>query len=676
MVTRRTFLAAGGAFPAGMLFAQGPKRIPRRDCYFGIHLDLHPSANDQHLGRDLTSHMIERFLAAVKPDYVQYDCKGHAGWLGYRSQVSKSSPGIINDSLALWRAGTAKHGVSLFIHFSGVWDSLAVEEHPEWARVRPDGKKEESQTSTYGPYVDERMIPQLLEAATKYDLDGAWVDGECWATNPDYCARAAEEFRKATGIAELPRKAGDAGWNEFLDLNREQFRRYVKHYIDSVHKARPNFQIASNWLYSTFVPERPTLPVDFLSGDYLGNAPISRARLEARYLAATGKPWDLMAWGFQNASNNPLGHIHKPAQSLMQESSVVLAQGGGFQIYYQPTRAGWIDDRHVDTMAKVSAFCRARQSLSHKTATVPQVGVLFSSRTLYRTANKLFGGWGAHDRPAVGAIEALLACHYSVDVIPDWKLAEEAGRYPLLVVPEWRDIGDEVATLLRERAAAGGKVLVMGAANTRLFAQELGVRCVGEFKDQPAWIPQSGVFANLKGIWQDVEATSAEVIARRYPTYDASSASAASEAKVAATVARAGKGMMAALPGPFGSAYAVSHAPAAADLLRSVVARLFQPMVTVEAPKSIELSLRTKGSDLLIHLIDTVGMQVAGDHAAPDTVPRTAAIPLTVAGLSKPPRRVRLEPGGTLLQGNWSGGVWKGAVPEMHIHSVVVVEKA
>ncbi|MBK7930223.1 MAG: hypothetical protein IPJ98_22945 [Bryobacterales bacterium] len=676
MLTRRTLLAAGGAFPAALMLAQRPLRKPRRDCFFGIHLDLHPSANDQHLGRDLTAEMIERFLTAVKPDYVQYDCKGHAGWLGYRSQVSKSSPGIVNDSLQLWRAGTARHGVGLFVHFSGVWDSLAVAEHPEWARVRPDGKKEESQTSTYGPYVDKRMIPQLLEVAEKYDLDGAWVDGECWATNPDYCARAAAEFRKVTGISELPKKAGDQGWNEFLQLNREQFRLYVKHYIDEVHKAKPNFQIASNWLYSTYVPERPTLPVDFLSGDYLGNAPISRARLEARYLAATGKPWDLMAWGFQSANNNPLGHIHKPAASLMQESSIVLAQGGGFQVYYQPTRAGWIDDRHVETMSQVGAFCRARQAVSHKTETVPQVGVLFSSRTLYRTANKLFGGWGAHDRPAVGAIEALLACHYSVDVIPDWKLREEAARYPLLVVPEWLEIGDEVAALVRERAAAGGHVLVMGAVNTRLFAKELGVRCVGEAKEQAAWIPQTGVFANAKGIWQDVEAEGAEVVARRYATYDATSASAAAEAKVAATVARMGNGMMACMPGPVGSAYAVSHAPALAGFLQTVVGRLFEPLVKVEAAKSVELSLRTKGTDLLIHLIDTIGMQVSGDHAAPDAVPRTGPMEIAVGGLTKAPRRVRLEPGGAVLQGRWSGGVWKGTVPGMHIHSVVVVEKA
>ncbi len=392
--TRREFLIVSAAIP--VLGAPAPARLARKDCFLGMHFDLHPRKNDIVLGRDVTDEMVERFLDKVKPDYVQYDCKGHAGYLGFPSKTGTPSPGIVNDSLAVWRRVTARRGVALFIHFSGVWDSLAVSQHPEWARVRPDGKPEPNQTSTFGPYVDALMIPELEEAARLYDLDGAWVDGECWATNPDYSEAAARAFKQATGIAELPKGPDDRGWLEFLEFNRQQFRRYVKHYIDALHKARPKFQIASNWLYSTFVPERPELPVDFISGDYLGNASISTARLEARYMAQTGMPWDLMAWGF---ARGPAGPVHKSAVQLQQESAVVLAQGGGFQIYYQPTRAGKLDDRHVDVMARVAEFCRARQALSHKSEMVPQIGVLFSTTSLYSTSGKLFGIVGQARRP-------------------------------------------------------------------------------------------------------------------------------------------------------------------------------------------------------------------------------------------------------------------------------------
>ncbi len=126
----------------------------------------------------------------------------------------------------------------------------------------------------------------------------------------------------------------------------------------------------------------------------------------------------------------------------------MLAQGGGFEIYYQPTRAGKLDDRLVGVMAKVASFCRARQALSHNSEAVPQIGLLFSKNTLYTSTPRLFGSWGSYSNPARGLMDALIECQYSVDVIPDWKLAEVAGRYPLVAVPDWANIGDEVKQTL------------------------------------------------------------------------------------------------------------------------------------------------------------------------------------------------------------------------------------
>jgi len=664
LVTRRQFLVLSSIWSR---LSAGPLRPPRKDCFFGIHLDLHPSDRDRALGRDLSEEMVERLLERVRPDFVQYDCKGHVGFLGYPSQVSRSAP-IVQDSLAIWRKVTARHGVALYIHFSGVWDSLAVREHPEWARRRPDGKPDDRQTSTFGPYVDARMIPQLKEAIARYDLDGAWVDGECWATNPDYGKAVARLFRQATGIGKLPKGPADRGWLQFLELNREQFRRYVRHYVEEIHAFRPGFQIASNWLYSTYVPERPDLPVDFISGDYLGNACISAARLEARYIAQNGKPWDLMAWGFQSARGNPVGPLHKPAVQLCQEAAVVLAQGGGFQIYYQPTRAGRIDDRHIEVMARVARFCRARQSLAHQSETVPQIGLLFSTTSLYTTSKKLFGGWGSAAHPARGLLDALIENQYSVDVIPEWKLQDCAARYPLIVVPDWPNLGAPVRDLLVDYLRRGGNLLVAGAENASLFASVLGVRLVGKPTDQQAFIPAEEVFANVRGLWQDVQPTGATPIEMRYPTYDS-----AGEAKTAATLARADQGRILGFYGPLGSDFAATHAPALREVVRRLVRRLFTPMVAVEGPPTVEVVLRRKGGLLLVHLINATGMQVAADYAAIDFVPTVG--PLHVAmRLPAPPRKVRLEPEGLILAGSWEGGLWKTEIPRLHLHEILTVE--
>jgi hypothetical protein len=657
-VSRREFLAGAAALPA---FAQSaPKRLPRRDCFFGLHFDLHPNKTDTVLGRDVTDEMVERLLERVRPDYVQYDCKGHAGYLGFPSKTGNSAPGIVKDSLEIWRRVTAKRGVGLFIHFSGVWDSLAVEQHPEWARVKPDGKPDDRQTSTFGPYVDRLMIPQLEEAAEKYGLDGAWVDGECWQTSPDYSPAAVRAFAEKTGIHEPPKSAKDRGWLEWLEFNREQFRRYVRHYVEELHRRRPGFQVASNWLYSTFVPERPDLPVDFLSGDYLGAASISTANLEARYLAATGKPWDLMAWGFYNPREG--GFQHKSAVQLQQEASVVIGQGGGFQIYYVPTRAGRIDDRHVEVAAKVARFCRERQALSHKSETVPQIGVLFSKHSLYATSGKLFGGWGSWSDPARGVVDALLAAHYSVDIVPDWKSFAE---YPLLVVPDWLDIGAEAHAAVRRFVEQGGRAVVIGAANARLFAGELGVTTKGEAAVTEAWSPGGEVFANLHGLWQDIDAGRAEVVETRFDAPDSLRA-----ARPAAVVAAFGSGRIAGIFGPLGSVYASKHTPAVRDLLARVVARLFEPMVKVDAPPVVEVALRRKDGRLLVHLANMSGMAVSEQHSVIDYVPPVGPFSVAIK-MAKRPSKVDWN--GAPARWEWRGGAARVEIPRLEIHGIISV---
>ncbi len=660
------------AMAAPVAFSQSaagqPPRLRRKDCFFGLHFDLHPNDRDVALGRDLTEEMADRLLDQVRPDYIQYDCKGHVGYLGYPSQVSTPAANIVKDSLEIWRRATARRGVGLYIHFSGVWDSLAIKQHPEWASVRADGSPDPNATSTYGPYVDQRMLPQLKEAAARYDLDGAWIDGECWAVRPDYSAAAAEAFRKATGIPDLPTGPGSRGWQEFLDLQRERFRAYVKHYLDELHRFRPGFQVASNWLYTTFVPEKPELPVDFISGDYLGNASISTARLEARYLSAVNKPWDLMAWGFQRAAQAKIGFSHKHAVQLQQEAAVVLAQGGGFQIYYQPTRAGWIDDRHVGVMARVARFCRDRQAFSHQTESVPEIGVVFSKTSLYSTSNKLFGGWGALTDPARGWVDALVENHYSVDVIPEWRLEELAANYRLIVLPDWPNAGLRVKDALVRYARAGGNLVIAGAENAELFSADLPVKMRGQAAEQAAFIPGEEVFANVYGLWQDVDPAGAETLLTRYPTYDATR-----DGACAATVSKLGSGNVVAMYGPVGAIFAATHAPATRQVVRQAVERVFTPKLRVTAPRTVEVALRRKGGRLLVHLLNFAEMQVAGDFAVTDFIPPVGPVEIRLA-LDRQPARVTLEPGGRTITGQWTNGVWTGVVRQVPLHEIVAFE--
>ena len=86
--------------------------VPRSQGYFGLHFDLHPGQQDTVLGADVAEENVRRLLRRVRPDFVQYDCKGHAGYTGYPAQVGWPSPGIVKDSLAIWRKVTREEGVA------------------------------------------------------------------------------------------------------------------------------------------------------------------------------------------------------------------------------------------------------------------------------------------------------------------------------------------------------------------------------------------------------------------------------------------------------------------------------------------------------------------------------------------------------------------------------------
>jgi hypothetical protein len=637
--TRRVFLGAAAA--GAVVRGAEPARKARKDCFFGLHFDLHPNPGDPALGRDLTEEMVERFLERVKPDFVQYDSKGHVGYLGFPSKVGTSAPHIVKDSLAIWRKVTRRHGVALYIHFSGVWDNVATREHPDWAVVNAKGEKEPNATSLFGPYEEQLMIPELKEAAANYELDGAWIDGDCWATKLDYSEAAARAFRAATGIEKLPKAAGDAGWQEFVEFNREAFRRYVRKYVEALHAYRPGFQIASNWCYSTLVPEKPELPVDYISGDFGGNNAVAYARVEARLMSQQGMPWDLMGWGFY--SSEQTGHVFKPSVQLEQEAAVVLAQGGAYQVYYNPTREGHLDDRLVDRMADLARFCRARQAVAHRSETIPEIGIVYSKHSLYRTSGRMFGGWGKHEDAARGMLSGLLECGWSVDVLPEWKVARVAQSYRLLVVPEWADLGVEMRDTLLGYVKKGGQLLVTGAENARLFEAALGVELAPAAREETTYLDSDDVPATVRGLWQAVKPVGAKEIGRRYPTTDRGR-----DGECAATLTGYGAGRIVCIYGPVGAWLWRTGSAAVREFLRGAVRQVFTPRVEHDGGPLVELVLRRKDGRDWVHLINAGRVAIGPGNGTIDAIPALGPIHL-------------------------KAGAWRATVERLEIHTTVAI---
>jgi hypothetical protein len=659
------------ALCAPPVVSQTKQPLRRKDAFFGMHFDLHPNKDDTVLGADISEENVDQFLKRVSPDYVQYDCKGHAGYAGYPTKVGWPAPGIVKDSLALWRKVTRAHGVGLYVHYSGVYDSLAIEKHPEWARLDADGKPDTKATSTFGPYVDQLLIPQLKEVSEMYDLDGVWVDGECWAVEWDYSLRAIERWKTETGHSAVPRSNADPHWFEWKQFQRRQFENYVRHWVDALHAFNPKLQVTSNWMYSIRVPKPVEVNVDFLSGDYSPGNSVNTARIEARYLASTGKPWDLMAWGF-NKGEGGLGWSFKTPVQLQQEAAVVLMQGGGFQIYfYEPTRAGYVVPDITKIAGEVADFCRARQQVSHKSTPVPQVALLMSSESYWDQSETPFGSPKEFLGPLEGALHALLESHYSVEILAEHQLEPQLRHYPLVVVPDSYKLSAPFKQALLNYAKGGGSLLLLGERSARLFRDELGVNFAGEPKQQVTELATAAGIVNENGIWQSVVPTNARPIGFRHVTRDTRK-----NREVAATSVVFGKGRIGAVYGPVALNFANSHHPNLRRFISDVVEEIFpRPAVRIDGPPTVDVSLRrTNDGKLSLHLMNATSNAREERFGIVDFIPPVGPIQVEL-DLPGRPKAVRWEPDRTPLKWSWSKGVLRATIPSLVVHGVLVVDQ-
>ena len=651
-----------------------PKRPKRADTFLGIHFDFHAGPDCTKIGANITPKMVENIIDLVHPDYLQVDCKGHAGFSSYPTKVGNQAPGFVGDPLRIWRAVTAERGVSLYMHYSGIWDSEAIRKHPDWAAINPDGKHSSTATSPFGPYADQLLIPQLRELAGEYGVDGAWVDGECWATVPDFGEASLKAFREATGIQNIPRKAGDLHWFDFQQFNREAFRKYLRHYITEVKKTNPNFEICSNWAFTDHMPEPVSAPVDFLSGDYSPENSVNSARLSGRYLMRQAKGWDLMAWSFAHVPVNGQSQwAQKTASQLQREAAVVVALGGGFQAYFRQNRDGSITPEQMPVMAEVAKFCRARQAICHHCEAVPQIALLYSTAAHYRTIGGLFSR--CDQAQISGTLQALLDSQQSVELLGEHHLTGRMAEYPLIVVPEWQYLEPKFKQELTAYANGGGHLLLIGPQSAALFEKELGVTLKGKPKTGDAFAlsfnasngdAKTEITAPQKGQCQAADlGPNAKPFGTLREGANAASWPAGSSAEF-------GKGKVAAIYFTFSQGYSKEGSKVARLFLNDLVKQLFpNPMVEVQGSSDVDVSIARNHGKLLVNLVNT-----SGPHQTTpiiQSIEPTGPIQVSIR-LPAKPAKITLEPEGQSLPFTFEDGKVNVVVPKVDIHEILAVE--
>ncbi len=650
-------------------------RLRRADSFLGIHFDFHAGEDCGEIGKNLTREMVESILTRVSPDYIQIDCKGHRGLSSYPTKAGNPAPGFTQDPLKIFREVTAEQGVALYCHYSGVLDAEAVKQHPEWAIQGVDGKiggTDGRVTSFFGPYVDKLLIPQLKELNDNYGVDGVWIDGECWGTERDFQPMVTRKFKTMTGIQEIPSSDKDPGWYEYSQFCRDGFRQYVNHYVDELHAHNPNFQIASNWAYSSFMPEEVKSNVDFLSGDIVPTNSVNSARLESRVLAKQGKPWDLMAWSFTiNWDDVPGFQSPKSAVQLQQEAAEVLAQGGGFQVYFQQNRDASVNLSDMKVMADIAKFCRARQKFCHKSVSVPQIGLILSTDAYYRKIKGLFSAGSDGMNAFRGILQSLLESQHAVDVVMEHQLKENINRYPLLIYPEWEYINPEFKNKLIEYVENGGKLLIIGPASTRYFLKELSIQPIDSICERVNRLEYNGQWASIKSNSQMINPLE-NVITFGNLNYNKLNPEIYNPA---GSIRKLKKGQIAGVYLNLGERYLNGKVTVARDFLHELVSKIFpDPMVSVKGSHDVDVSLNQINDKMAINLVNTAGPNANSNVYVYDDIPPIGPLQVEVL-LDKKPGSVILEPSRQSLKVNYENGLLKVTIPRLEIHEILLISE-
>ncbi|UCH62017.1 MAG: hypothetical protein JSU77_09420 [Fidelibacterota bacterium] len=649
-----------------------PPRLRRSESFLGIHFDFHADDDCDSIGNNVDRAMVEYIIDKVQPDYIQTDSKGHRGLTSYPTEVGNRAPGFVRDPLKIWRAVTAERGVALYLHHSGVWDAEAVKQYPEWARINEEGKADDRLTSVFGPYVDQLLIPQLKEIRSVYQVDGVWIDGECWATERDYSEKVIKAFREQTGIQEIPKKPDDPYWFEFSEFCRAGFRHYLDHYVSAMHQHSPGFQIASNWAYSSMMPEPVDIGVDFISGDYSAMNSVNSARFEGRCMVHQGKPWDLMAWSFTWTDQL---FSTKSVPQLKQEAAMVLSLGGGFQAYFPQRRDGSIRRWQMDLMGEVAKFCRARQKTCHRAEPVPQIGLIYSQTAFYRRNRKLFAAWSEELVGLRGILQSLLESQNVVDIVMEHHPMDRMSAYPLLIYPEWEYVDPDLKADLLDYVRKGGNLLVIGPKAAANFVPELDVKFIGQPVEMLNGLEYNGWLGGVKSLFQKVAlGKQAKPIGKVYNRDPLNTNDISGPYEPAGSIRKYGEGKIAAIYLNLGERYRNAATSVSRDFLSSIVRELFpQPLVEVIGSQYVDVTANRKDGKLAINLVNTSGPHANEKVYVFDEISSVGPLDVFIR-TKKKPRRISLEPGGRAIDYRYSDGKISLTLPSLDIHEIIVVE--
>ena len=673
--------------------------------YRKLFFDFHSSGATVGLASTFDGERWAERLEAANAQAVSVFTKGGFGYSFYqKGSVRYRHPHLPSglDMLEEQIAALHKRGMRAIGYYHTFNSEPIARDHPDWAERDADGNPLGIGICMLGPLLQEWMLPHIEEIVTLYDVDAMFFDGT-FARAVCCCRACRERFARATGGLAIPEGKDNPTWPRYVSWLLEAFREVRQSVCDVIHKHRPEVMVSFNWAYTQRQPEVVPESVGSLMADIFPDDQAFNGSYLARYWATLGRPFDIMNsaflqwWGDWGC---------KPAAAMQQEVATVIANGGLTWIGYQMNEKFDVEPAVMDELGKTLAFVKEREPLLTGAKPIPYVAVLHS--TDFNLTGD--GSTRPDESTARGVHRALTESMIPYHFLHQGALLARLKEFKAVILPDQRHLPPELVAALGEWVNEGGVLLATASTgtldesyqDTGCFALEdlLGVHLEGLYDQPHAYIEitddrlkpgtldmphlAEARFALARPVADDVQVLArlrrvylrgdGEFLLRWSPVGEDSG-------YPAITVRRVGQGWAAYVAGEVFHAYQVKNQ----WNLKHVVANLLnllldERLVEVQAPAWLEVALMRQvaseggeGERVLVHLVNHHGNRpVDRNNYCLEQVLPVRDVRVRLRYPSKPDR-VTLEPGSRCAEWTYSNGVIDVRVPEVKIHSAIVI---
>jgi hypothetical protein len=664
-------------------FAEQPEGNWYARAFYLLHEDHH-TIDTAEVGRDADPVETARLINLSRPEMIQIHAKGNPGWTTYPSRIGHTPPMLRRDVMAVWRGIADQYQYPFSAYFNLGRDGEIMNRHPEWNRSDATGKEIDRALCYHSGVAEEYLWPMIREIMAKYHPDGWWFDGSCFTVRLCYCDRCRSRFRQQTGI-DPPTATNEKGWSAYHEMQRQIYRECIRQTAEVVHQLDPQCLVAINWANSLRMPEKPDPGLAYLTGD-IGNR-VEGLSAEGHWYDGIGVPFDLMtqlntlSWQTnEDGVKARLTMCPKPPIQIQQEMAIVVANGGRFNVWDNPTpESGLTPARHEFLAEHVAPWLAARKSLCLGSIRLPDVSVLNGAAAHYAVTDA--SGpmcFNRRNNRIDGATSLLPRLHLNYEMLGDWRLYEQDVRSPLLIVEHPKRLAKRELDSLTDFVRGGGKVLLsaMGIdhGNRHPLHQVFGISgVVGPTAAERLVVNANGHSHSFEHHLFRSKLTTAETLLEvqdkagsRHPFL---------------TCNQFGDGEAYYFATPLLTAHGRNAVPM--ELMRHIfemVAPSTERRIWTDAPEFVEVVLRQQQSSTVLHLVNMASgeRQVVKSgrrqYVRIRSLPSVPPCQVSIRAAQKP-AQVTLQPQGiSLADWSYEDGRVQANIPEFTVHQMVVLQ--